>query len=75
MRFAKRESGEKVLAVGQKAAYFKGTGHFVNVAESGGFYGYDGTERIAALMEEAFIEEKDTRDLVQRKGYGCPSCI
>ena len=27
------------------------------------------------LMTEAFLEEKDTEDLVVRKGWGCESCI
>ena len=75
MRFAERGRGEKMLAIGQKAAFFTGTDYFVNVAESGGFFGYDGMIRIAELMEEAYLEPKDARSLIQRKGYGCESCL
>ncbi len=66
---------ETVLAIGQKAAYIAGTDHFVNVAESGGFYGYDGIMRIMGLMEDAFLHEKDRKTLIQMKGYGCESCL
>ena len=68
-------TGPRLLAIGQKAAWFTGTEHFVNVAESGGYYGFGGIREIARLMEEAFAEKKDPRDLIQRKGYGCESCI
>ncbi len=68
--------GDKnILAVGQKAAYFAGTDHFVNVAESGGYYGYDGIVRVMELMEEAFLNTKDRKELIQMKGYGCESCL
>lgn len=75
LRMAKRERAEKTLAIGQKAAFHTGTDYFVNVAESGGYFGYDGIVQIAALMEEAFEQPKDTRDIIQRKGIGCESCI
>jgi len=66
---------KKILAIGQKAAYFAGTDYFVNVTESGGFYGYDGIVQIMRLMEDAFYHSKDRRTIIQRKGYGCESCI
>lgn len=75
MRFVHAESQEKVLAIGQKAAYFSGTDFFVNVAESGGFFGYDGICQIAELMEDAFLHEKDRRLVIQKKGYSCESCV
>ncbi|MCD8300265.1 MAG: hypothetical protein LUC41_03720, partial [Clostridiales bacterium] len=65
----------RILAVGQKAAYFAATDHFVNIAEGGGYYGYDGIRIIMDLMTEAFLEKKDRRELIQRKGYGCESCL
>ena len=68
-------ASRRLLAIGQKAAWFTGTEYFVNVAESGGYYGFGGIREIARLMEEAFLEKKDPRDLIQRKGYGCESCI
>ena len=75
MRFAQRLCDKKILAIGQKAAYFTGTEYFVNVAESGGYYGFEGICQIAKLMEEAFLQKKAPRDLIQRKGFGCESCI
>ena len=74
MRFASREREQKVLALGQKAAYFAGTPHFVNVVECGGMFGFDGICRLAKLMEEAFCEGKDTKALIQIKGLGCGCC-
>jgi hypothetical protein len=34
------ESDQKILAIGQKAAWFEGTEYFVNMIEGGGLYGY-----------------------------------
>ncbi len=75
MRYVHGADSAEILAVGQKAAYFAGTDHFVNVAESGGYYGYDGIVRVMGLMEDAFFNTKDRKDLIQRKGYGCESCL
>ena len=68
-------SKEKVLAIGQKAAWFEGTDYFVNMIEGGGLYGYSGICEFIRLMEDAFINSKDMRDIVPRKGLGCRSCI
>lgn len=67
--------GEPVLAIGQKAAYFHQTGHFVNMVEGGGLYGYAGIPGLCEKIREAYLTEKDTKDLVIRKGLGCISCI
>lgn len=66
---------EKVLALGQKAAYFTDTPYFVNLVENGGLYGSDGIKELAKLMEEAFSEPKDTEKNIQIKGLGCESCL
>ena len=63
------------LAVGPKAAWFCGTGHFVNLVDQGGMWGYSGLRRILALMEDAYLYEKDTEDIVPRKGLGCESIV
>ena len=68
-------SSEKVLAVGQKAAWFEGTEYFVNMIEGGGLYGFEGITEFIRLMEDAFVNAKDLRDIVPRKGLGCRSCI
>ena len=80
MRFARsanvEEQGEgKVLAIGQKAAAFEETDHFVNVVEGGGMIGYEAVTRTCRLMREAFLEKKEMRELVQIKGLGCEVCI
>jgi len=75
MRVAERTRKEKTLAIGQKAAWFTGTAHFVNIVEGGGLWGFSGIQAMARLMAEAFLEEKDARDLIPHKGWGCVSCI
>ena len=80
MRFARtanaEEKGEaKVLAIGQKAAVFEETNHFVNVVEGGGMIGYEAVIRTCRLIREAFLEEKEMRELVQVKGLGCEVCV
>jgi hypothetical protein len=87
MRFAATENSEaagadagsvdgcRVLAVGQKAAYFENTDNFVNVVEGGGMMGYEAVVNTLGLMREAFSEKKDMRGLVQIKGLGCGVCV
>ena len=75
MRVRTRCSEKKILAIGQKAAWFTGSRNFVNMAQGGGLYGFDGIRRTAQLMIEAFEAEKDPEDLIVRKGWGCESCI
>lgn len=70
-----RKALRKSLAIGQKAAFFQNTPHFVNIMAGGGFYGFDGIARLAAAMREAMLQEKDTRTLIQQKGLGCATCI
>ena len=75
MRVLSRENNRKILAIGQKAAWFTGSGNFVNMVQGGGLYGFDGIRRLCELMTDAYQNEKDTEDLVVRKGWGCESCI
>lgn len=81
MRFANTantaadEEGCKVLAIGQKAAYFENSNNFVNVVEGGGMNGYEAITRTCALMRDAYINKKDMRGLVQIKGLGCEVCV
>ena len=70
MRIARR-SGADYLAIGQKATYFTGTRHFVNLVENGGLFGFKGITKIAALMTEAFETEKNPRDYIEIKALGC----
>lgn len=75
MRVENRTSEEKTLAIGQKAAYFSGTDYFVNVAEGGGFYGFDGILQLAKELQDAYCQSKDTQSLIQIKGWGCGNCL
>ena len=80
MRFARTANVDdqrevKVLAIGQKAAAFEETDHFVNVVEGGGMTGYEAVIRTCRMMREAFLEKKEMRELVQIKGLGCEVCI
>lgn len=70
MRFMANKEKSDVLAIGQKAAYFENTDHFVNVVEGGGMFGYDTVLHTMELMKEAFFEAKDMRTLIQIKGMG-----
>lgn len=71
MRMLPRESQEKTLAIGQKAAYFQNTPYFVNIVENNGMWGFSGILELLELLEDAFLHKKDTRKLVQIKGMGC----
>ncbi|MBO6047424.1 MAG: hypothetical protein J6P61_06725 [Erysipelotrichaceae bacterium] len=75
MRYYYQHHDEIVIGIGQKAAFFENTPHFVNIVEGGGLWGYKGIVKLCALIEEAYYEEKDTADIVVRKGLGCESCL
>lgn len=75
MRFLAQKEPSGYLAIGQKAAHFLNTSHFVNVVEGGGMLGYQAVLKTLKLMRDAFLEEKDTRDLIQIKGMGCGGCL
>lgn len=64
-----------VLAIGQKAAHFENTDHFVNVVEGGGMNGYEAVSATLGLMRDAFLHSKPMRELIQVKGLGCEVCI
>ena len=74
-RVLPRETAEKTLAIGQKAAYFTGTRNFVNVVEGGGAWGFDGAVRMARALVDAYLHEKDPRTQIQPKGLGCGYCV
>ena len=87
MRFAATENAEaagadavsgdgcRVLAIGQKAAYFENTDNFVNVVEGGGMLGHEAVTHTMELMRDAYSNKKDMRKLVQIKGLGCEICV
>lgn len=63
------------LAIGQKAAYFTNTSHFVDIVEGGGMYGYSAIKKLSDMMIDAFRKEKDTKKVISHKGWGCSSCL
>lgn len=75
MRCLARTTAQPMLAIGQKAAYFTGTKHFVDMAEGGGLRDYAGILRLAALMQDAYHTEKEAKPYISRKGWGCTSCL
>ena len=75
MLFMREPQPTNFLAIGQKAAHMTNTTHFVNIVEGGGMFGYEAIIRTMRLMREAFLEEKDTRRLIQMKALGCESCL
>lgn len=70
-----RPHDTEILAIGQKAAYFSGTRHFVNMVAGNGLYGFDGIIKLTELMKDAYLHEKDTQTVIQYKGLGCESCL
>lgn len=75
LRFCQPRTNAEILAIGQKAAYFSGTAHFVNIVSGGGMYGFDGIARLAEQMLDAYHHKKDTRTVIQKKGLGCACCL
>lgn len=75
MRFHGAKEPSDFLAIGQKAAHFTNTNHFVNIVEGGGMLGYEAVLETLSLIREAFREEKDMRNLIQIKGMGCGCCV
>ena len=65
------EAEEMVLAIGQRAAYFSGTEHFVNLIAGNSLYGFSGIIILTELIREAFDNKKDTRKIIQIKAKGC----
>ena len=53
-----RGNEENVLAIGQKAAWFTGTRHFVNLVEGAGLYGFDGIRRSGRIDDRSLAERK-----------------
>ena len=68
-------AGPPVLALGQKAAFFQNTPHFVNMVEGGGRWGFSAIEALARDMVAAYRERQDIEENVRRKGLGGPSLL
>ena len=78
MRFAGKgvnNREEKILAIGQGAAYFARTPYFVNMIADASLFGFDGIIRLAEKMVESFKIPQNTEQVIQIKGLGCGSCL
>ena len=71
---ASREDGN-VLAIGQKAAYYGNTGHFVNLIYQSGLLGFRGVTKLCALMREAAENAKDTEAVLSEKALGSAEVV
>ncbi len=65
----------RILAIGQKAAWYEQAPHFVNMVSGNGLYGFSGIATLAEMMQAAIREPKDFHKILQHKGFGCPSCL
>lgn len=76
MRVIDRTRREKVLAIGQKAAYYTSSPYFVNIIEGNGSYGYEAVYQMAQAMVSAFMAPKDTAALIPIKAldWQCGWC-
>lgn len=65
------EAEQTVLAVGQKAAWYEHTDHFVNMVEGDGADGWRGIAYFARLLLAAYLHPKSAKDVIQIKALGC----
>ena len=75
MLYVPEKIDEEVLAIGQKAAHYTGTDHFVNMISSGGLRDYKGIISLMDMIEEAYKTPKDRKRILRHKGLGCSSCL
>ena len=71
MRFSPRRFPEGLVAVGQKAAWFTGAKHMVNLIEGGPYWGHGGVAALARRLAAAAEHEADVASIIRIKGYGC----
>ena len=71
MRAMDRHHEGKIVAIGQKAAYFNDTDYFIDIVDQAGLYGYRGIRELMRLLAEANAETKNMKELVSIKGWGC----
>ncbi len=65
------KAGGNLLAIGQKAAYYSDTKHFVNLIFQSGLWGYHGIRSLCRLMTAAMETEQNVREDIQWKAWGC----
>lgn len=70
-----KDGDDEWLAIGQKAAYFCNTTHFVNIIENGSLWGFKGITEMAQMIECAAHNTSDMRQIIQVKAWGCKEAI
>lgn len=71
MRVVNRNHPGMIVGVGQKAAYYNNTPHFIDTILMGGMDGYRAILGFFDLLEEAYRTEKPIRSTIQHKGWRC----
>ena len=71
MRFSPRRFPDGLVAIGQKAAWFTGAKHMVNLIEGGPYWGHGGVAALARRLAAAAEHEADVASIIRIKGYGC----
>jgi hypothetical protein len=61
----------RILAIGQRSAYFAGTPYWVDLIQNNGWYGFTGICRLSDAMIDAYGQPKDTATQIQIKARGC----
>lgn len=75
MRFAApAQKRDDIVAIGQKAAFFTGATHMVNLIEGGAYWGHVGMRQLALDLAKAAEMPIDVDRLISVKGYGCNGC-
>lgn len=75
MRFATpAEKRDDIVAIGQKAAFFTGATHMLNMIEGGPWWGHGGVRSLALALAAAAREPVDVDRIISVKGYGCNGC-
>ena len=75
MRFATPdEKPDDIVAIGQKAAFFTGATHMLNMIEGGPWWGHGGVRSLALALAAAAREPVDVDRIISVKGYGCNGC-
>ena len=75
MRFAApAQKRDDIVAIGQKAAFFTGATHMVNLIEGGAYWGHVGMRQLALDLIKAAKTPVDVDRLISVKGYGCNGC-
>ena len=68
------EKRDDIVAIGQKAAFFTGATHMLNMIECGPWWGHGGVRSLALALAAAAREPVDVDRIISVKGYGCNGC-